>query len=113
MQDNGACWPEDAENVFYNDVPEEVILKCTSKLRCIPVAAFKSHLTYLAYEHHPVTYLFCANDQAIPLALQRQMVNSCSVHFKTASCNSGHSPFLSQPQTVLDVVREMLSSATR
>jgi len=57
--------------------------------------------------HHPVYYLFCEKDEALPLELQKMMVANSGLDIKTETCSAGHSPFLSQPKTVLHLVEKI------
>ena len=95
------------ERRFYNDLPQDAKDRWVSELRPHPAIAQKTPLTYVAYKYHPATYLYCTEDQALPVQVQQMMVKATGVNFKVDSCNSGHSPFLSQPATLLDVVEKM------
>jgi pimeloyl-ACP methyl ester carboxylesterase len=92
---------------FYNDLSKQEQDHWVSELRPHPAIAQLTPLTYTAYLHHPVYYLFCENDEALPLDLQKMMVSNTPVDFKTESCSAGHSPFLSQPETVLNFVNKI------
>jgi len=95
------------ERRFYNDLSKREQDHWISELRPHPSIAQLTPLTYVAYRHHPVYYLFCENDEALPLELQRMMVVGTGLDFKTETCTAGHSPFLSQPETVLNFVRKL------
>lgn len=64
-----------------------------------------SKVTYPAYKHIPSTYLLCEKDNAIPLAAQEGMLAGTDVKFDVERCAAGHSPFLSMPEFVAEVVR--------
>ena len=98
---------EEPERRFYNDLSQPAKDHWVSELREAPAIAQLTPLTYVAYKYHPVTYLYCENDEAIPLELQKKMVVDSGLDFQTESCTAGHSPFLSQPETVLNVVKKM------
>ncbi|MCJ1404696.1 hypothetical protein MMC11_007922 [Xylographa trunciseda] len=89
---------------FYNDLPKLQQDHWVSELRPQPGMPLSTLITYAAYMHHPVTYLFCEKDEAMPLEFQKMMVATKGQHFLTETCASGHSPFLSMPETVLKVV---------
>lgn len=93
--------------IFYNDLSEEDIVHWKSEMAPVPLITQTTPITYAAYKHFPVTYLYCTKDQAMPLALQKMMVKNSGVEFKEESCDASHSPFLSMPQAVLDVVKRM------
>jgi hypothetical protein len=63
---------------------------------------------YTAYLHHPVTYLYCAKDDGMPLVFQNIMVKNVrrrGVHVSEKSYEAGHSPHLSMLGKALEVVR--------
>jgi pimeloyl-ACP methyl ester carboxylesterase len=67
-------------------------------------------LTYLAYKYCTVTYLVCEDDQTLPVEMQRMMVEKVrktNVKVMEESCGAGHSPFLSHPDTVVNVIERM------
>ena len=90
---------------FYNDLPKDEQDQWAAELRTHPSVAQMTPVTYLAYKYHPVTYLYCENDEALPLQIQKMMVNGAEVEFQTETCTAGHSPFLSQPETVLNLIK--------
>lgn len=97
----------DTQNVFYHDIPREQADARSAKLSAHSTQAFNVPLRYAAYKHVPATYLFCENDNAIPLFVQQSFVAQAGEGVvKTHTCSSGHSPMLSMPDTVTAVVRE-------
>ena len=101
---------QEPERRFYNDLPKQEQDHWVSELKPHPAIAQLTPLTYAAYKKHPVSYLYCTNDEALPLSVQQMMVAGCGVEVQTYSCSAGHSPFLSQPQAVLDTVEKSLLS---
>ena len=101
--------PPMPEQVFYNDLAKDEKTYYASLLQNQTSASFITPLTYAAWQHHPVSYLFCKNDQAIPLEKQQQIVADSGIEsaVRRFECDAGHSPFLSQPQVVVDMVREI------
>ena len=71
----------------------------------------KSALTYAAWRKIPSTYLYCENDNGIPLARQEQMVARAAGAISTERCSAGHSPFLSQPDLVARIIRKAAGEA--
>lgn len=61
--------------------------------------------TYAAYKHIPTTYLVCTEDDTVSLEQQRKLIKEAGVPIDTFVCNAGHSPFLSQPDFVAQVIR--------
>jgi hypothetical protein len=99
---------EDPETRFFNDLSDMEKKKWTAELAKVPTSTQFTETSYAAYEHYPVTYLYCSGDQALPLEIQQMMVARNGPHFKTETCDAGHSPYLSQPGTVLKTVESSL-----
>ena len=97
------------ETRFYNDLSKSDQEKWAAELRLVPTSTQFAPISYAAYEHYPTTYLYCENDQALPLQVQQMMVGRNGSNFSTETCSSGHSPFLSQPETVLKVVEKLVA----
>lgn len=57
--------------------------------------------TAVAWRGRPSTYVVCADDQAVHPDLQRIMARRCSTILEW---NTGHSPFLSHPELVADLL---------
>lgn len=69
--------------------------------------AFATPLTYEAYRDVPVSYLFCERDEAILPAFQKQMAAfPGGGAVRTYTCTSGHSPMISMPEKVVDVIQD-------
>ncbi|KAL1970746.1 hypothetical protein VTN77DRAFT_2580 [Rasamsonia byssochlamydoides] len=84
-----------------------------SELKPGPAIAQLTPIIQASYLYHPVTYLFCENDEALPLAVQQMMVQKAEekgVTIRKETCTAGHSPFLSQPETVLNVAKKVVAA---
>lgn len=92
---------------FYNDLSKQDQDHWVSELRRQPAVAQRTPLTYTAYKHHPVVYLYCENDEALPLEVQKTMVADSGVDIKIETCSAGHSPFLSQIDNLVGVIKRM------
>jgi pimeloyl-ACP methyl ester carboxylesterase len=66
----------------------------------------KSPLKYAAYKDIPTTYLLSRNDQGLPYERQKELVEGAGVGITTVTCDADHSPFLSQPKLVEQVIRK-------
>ena len=61
----------------------------------------------------PTGYVLCENDQASPLFVQEMMVKTIrdsGVDILEYRCNAGHSPQLSQPETVINFMRDFVKA---
>ena len=91
---------------FYGDLPPEEAEKRKAAIKHHSAATLRTPLKYAAYKHIPTTYLLCTNDQQLPYERQKELVGSSGVEIATVTCDSGHSPFLSQPKLVVEVIRK-------
>ena len=56
----------------------------------------------------PITYMICTNDQASPVFLQELMLNNVKKsHWKIERRDTGHCPFLSKPEVVVDLIQQI------
>jgi pimeloyl-ACP methyl ester carboxylesterase len=92
---------------FYNDLPVDQQKHWVAELVPSPISVADSLVTYAAYQHYPVTYMYCEADQTLPLKLQQMMVKTADIDLTIETCTAGHSPFLSQPESVLKVVQKI------
>jgi len=100
---------------LYNDVPSGEAERAKSMRVAHSIAAQTTAITCdkAAWRSFPVSYLFCETDQAIPLKVQEMMVERVKdegVFVKELRCSGGHSPFLSMPEKVVDVILDVMSS---
>jgi hypothetical protein len=110
-EDIGQAYVNDPEFRFYHDLPEPDQKRYASMLRNIPTTQQRTPITQAAYMYHPVSYLFCENDQALPIEVQKGMVGkvrALGVNVETETCGSSHSPFLSMPERVLQAVENIV-----
>ncbi|KAI4594704.1 hypothetical protein KJ359_007507 [Pestalotiopsis sp. 9143b] len=116
-QESGMCEPVDGAKVFYHDVEPAEREQAISQLLQSPASTQTTPITHLAYLHHPVSYLYCTEDQALPYVVQQMMVrNVCKqygVSFAEHHLNASHSPFLSMPERVLEVVQQIAEDDQR
>lgn len=99
---------------FYNDLDDETAAKCVDALVHHAMPSFRTPLTYEAYRDVPMSYLVCERDEAVRPSFQKKMAESASGDFsRTYTCASGHSPMISMPEKVTEVIHEtaMFASA--
>ncbi|CEL03793.1 hypothetical protein ASPCAL04936 [Aspergillus calidoustus] len=95
------------EECFYHDLSPEVAKYHASLLRPQFQPTGSSPLTYEAYRDIPAAYIFCTEDRAFPIAGQRKVVQTTGIQ-RTTSLKAGHSPFLSEPNGLVDFIRELM-----
>jgi len=112
--DKGTIDVDDPGDHFYHDLTPEETTRWTSRLVRHPTAAQfnapKGTKGKAAWRSIPVTYLVCRNDRALPEAVQEMMASriekaDSGVVVHREYCEASHSPFLSMPDRVVEVVR--------
>lgn len=94
---------------FHNDLPLSVRQHWISQLLKTPRITNYTLISHVAYLYHPVAYLYCEGDQALPLEVQKLMVEKVKrlrVIVDEETCAAGHSPYLSMPEKVLEIVEK-------
>ena len=57
----------------------------------------------------PITYMICTNDQASPVSLQELMLeNLKKSHWNIERRDTGHCPFLSKPEVVVEIIENIV-----
>lgn len=117
----GALWPwtalrhreglEDSvevttpQTVFYNDVDATLAAEAVREIGYQSYASMRQPLTETAWKSVPSTYIVCEADNAIPVVAQELMAKRADdVH----RMNTSHSPFLSQPAALAQLIRRCL-----
>ena len=93
---------------FYHDCSEEDIALCSSLLSKEPNAPVGTplQLSPERFGKVPKTYIFTTEDKAITYALQQKMVKRTPVN-ATYTLKTSHSPFLSRPVELADILRRL------
>jgi pimeloyl-ACP methyl ester carboxylesterase len=93
--------------VFYNDLDARTAGRAVSQLGYQSYASMRQELTAMAWKTIPSTYVVCESDNAIPVAAQELMAERAD---DVERMNASHSPFLSQPAALADLIRRSLAS---
>jgi pimeloyl-ACP methyl ester carboxylesterase len=104
MLDGGLVLPDPAkaDTVFYTDCDEATRRWAKSKLRPQSAATMGEPVQRPAWRRVPSTYVVCANDQALFADIQRNVFVPRAT--ETVELQADHSPFLSQPPALADVL---------
>jgi len=97
----GSHIPKRSEEVLYGDCEPAVAARAAARLSRQSVAAIATPQTAAAWQSLPSTYLICDDDRAVPPAAQEAMSARAGSVRRVAS---SHSPFLSRPGDVADLV---------
>jgi pimeloyl-ACP methyl ester carboxylesterase len=95
---------ENPQRVFYNTCPPEVADAAAARLRPHTIAAFVQPVRSVAWREVPSTYVICDRDNAIPVPAQEQMAARAGT---THRLESDHSPFLTNPDAVAQLIRDV------
>ncbi|PYH91405.1 alpha/beta-hydrolase [Aspergillus ellipticus CBS 707.79] len=109
--DRLAVNPATPEAVFYNDCNKAQIDSAIDALRPHSYQTFHSPCTYAAWKEVPSTYLYCLQDTAIPIAIQKTMVEGTAKGHTifTETVDASHSPFISKPVEVADALKRAVA----
>ncbi|RJQ77751.1 alpha/beta hydrolase [Pseudonocardiaceae bacterium YIM PH 21723] len=89
---------------FYQDCPPELAAAAVAKLTPEHVSSVASPATHAGWRTLPFGYVVCGLDRAMPVAMQREVAKRTEL---TVELESGHSPMLSMPETLADVMADM------
>ncbi|KAJ8120358.1 hypothetical protein ONZ43_g2916 [Nemania bipapillata] len=96
-----------AHYAFYHDVPKEDADRYFKLLERQSQDAYETPVDCVPSNCGiPHTFLVCEDDQAMPLPFQEMLIAKIPT-FKIERCSTGHSPFITQPQRVIEVLSLM------
>ena len=96
--------PEGARVLFYDDCPPEVADWAVSRLGRQPMQTLSQSPAAVAWRDRPSTYALCTLDNIVHPELQRVLARRAT---HTVEWPTSHSPFLSRPDLVADLVAEL------
>lgn len=93
---------EPAESLFFNDLPEDVARANAARLESQATKPFGEAISDVAWKTIPSTYVITEQDVIFPLFAQEALSGRAgsTVH----RLDSGHSPFLSQPDATAAII---------
>lgn len=99
----------DVEQSIFSGVDPDLTAEAVKRLNWEGTGAFTQQLA-AAPVRTPTTYVVATQDAALPLAVQEQWADTAT---HTARIRSGHSPHLSHPGQVADVIAAAAAHSTR
>jgi pimeloyl-ACP methyl ester carboxylesterase len=111
LLDGGLTLPDPAraEAVFYSDCDAKTVRWATREIRPQSGAPFDEPVPRPAWRNTPSTYVVCANDMALPPNVQRNVFAPRAT--ETIELQASHSPFLSQPAALADLLAARASGS--
>lgn len=106
-EDKAEVIPEGPAEICYNDLSKAEQDAAVAKLAPQSYQVMHSPVTYAAWRDVPSTYLYCTKDNAIPLEIQKLMVEGTAkgIPINVEYVDAGHSPFMGKPQETADAIR--------
>ncbi|WP_460060864.1 alpha/beta hydrolase [Streptomyces sp. YKOK-I1] len=98
-----------AVGTLYGDCPEPLAAWAAGLLRTQAPGCGRGIPEHHSWKRTSSTYVVCAQDRAIDPGLQRKMASRCT---DTREWQTGHSPFVGQPDLVVELLRELLAVNT-
>jgi pimeloyl-ACP methyl ester carboxylesterase len=94
-----------ARATFFSDLTEADAAAAFERLTPQPNAPLTERVRLVSgrLQHVPRTYLFCEHDQALTPAQQQRAIDRCP-GIRVLHLDSGHSPFISQPQRLAELL---------
>ncbi len=86
---------------FLQDCDQEIQREAEAKTAQQSISVLEQPVTSAAWQQTPSTYLVCADDRGTPAELQREFARRAT---SVIEFDSGHHPFLSQPEATRDLV---------
>ena len=96
--------PTRALSGLYADCTTDDAAKAVDRLGPQPIATLRGVVTQAAWHDIPSTYVVCSEDRAVGPGLQRVLARRCT---RTIEWPTSHSPFLSRPELVADLLIEL------
>ncbi|KAI1142081.1 alpha/beta-hydrolase [Hypoxylon sp. FL0543] len=109
--------PEDAKDMFYQDLDDETVAELAKDLRPQSLASYWSTTTFAAWRYIPTTYILGTADRPTTVAAAQYLVdrakaNGTHMIDKIIHVDTGHSPFISRPEwTAQTLLGEITSQA--
>ncbi|MFD4689030.1 alpha/beta fold hydrolase [Streptomyces sp. NPDC058463] len=101
--------PDQALDVLFSDCPETFAVRAVGLLRAQSPGCGRGVPKRHSWKHIPSTYVVCVQDRAIDPSLQRRMASRCT---DVREWQTGHSPFVGQPELIVRLLWELLAAQT-
>lgn len=108
----GTVKPDYAHGLFYSDCSPEVSERSAARLGPEPLMPLltPASVSEAGFGSIPKLYVECTQDNTIPLGAQRAMIRDARIS-NVISLASGHSPFLSMPGQLTEILSSLEEAA--
>jgi pimeloyl-ACP methyl ester carboxylesterase len=96
--------PELFAETFVQDCAPDIVRDAATRLVRQTLAVTQQPVRATAWHDLPTTYVVCTEDRGTPVAAQREFARRAD---KVIEVKAGHHPFLSQPQTIADIIASL------
>uniref|UniRef100_A0AAU2VQ90 Alpha/beta hydrolase n=1 Tax=Streptomyces sp. NBC_00008 TaxID=2903610 RepID=A0AAU2VQ90_9ACTN len=96
-----------AIDTLYSDCPGPLAARAVGLLRAQAPGCGRGVPQHHSWKETPSTYVICSQDRAIDPGLQRTMAARCT---DVREWQTGHSPFVGQPDLIVELLKEMLTT---
>lgn len=93
---------EPAEQLFFNDLPEDVARANAARLQAQATSPFQEAIDGAAWRSIPSTYVITERDGVFPVFAQEAL--SARAGSTVHRLDTSHSPFLSQPERTAEII---------
>lgn len=107
-EEEGYALPKDPKDVFFHDVEPALAEESVARLGFQSWQAITQELTHAVWKTVPSTYVICDDDRALPPEVQEILAQRAS---RVLHLASSHSPFLSMPEKLAELIRNEMASA--
>lgn len=97
--------PETAAAALFNQCDESTTAWAVSRLGPQPLVTMQQPVEVVSWRDKPTSYVVCSDDRIVHPDLQRWMAKRCAGTI--VEWDSDHSPFLSHPELVVDLLTEL------
>lgn len=95
---------EPPASLFFGDVDPDVAAAAVARLKAQSVLAFQEPITAVAWRTKPSTFIVTEQDAVYPVPAQEALAARAGSTVRRL--DTSHSPFLSQPEAVADIIEE-------
>lgn len=105
-------WAITPEKIFYQDCPPDVSTEAASKLKGHSLVCLTEKEPPIYYDQQQFdgrrAYIRCTEDAALLPPVQDALLGNSGVKWIVKDIEAGHSPFLSQPTKLVQVLKELV-----